>query len=258
VKQLFLISLIILFSGSYAYCQSNTEKTGSFKKITPLKNNTFDIKEFTRDSILMYKGVLSSIDPEVRQGKFYFYDNKGRVIVTGSYKQDIPYGTWVYYNDSFKAVKTINYSAVWDYLETEALNYTIDSTVLERLENKDKETMNPDGTFYLTEKMPTFKGGDPNLEFNKYIKRILIYPVYAAKKGITGQVKLQFIIDSKGKLRNPLIISPVFSDLNIEALRVSTESPVWKPGYHNNLPVNVKYDWSINFPCWDVFFIDFP
>jgi TonB family protein len=258
VKQLFLISLFILFPETYTFCQTSDETSDSFKKITPLKNNTYDIKEFTSDSLLIYKGILSSINPDVRQGKFYFYDNKGKIIVTGLYKQDIPYGTWVYYNESFEPIKAINYSAVWDYLETGALDYKIDSTILKSLKKKDKETMNPDGTFYLVEKMPSFNGGIPVLEFNKYINENLINPIYAARNGIGGQVEVQFIIDCEGKVRNPVITNPIISDLKIEALRLLSESPIWKPGYQNNLPINVKYSWSISFPQWDTYSFDFP
>lgn len=58
---------------------------------------------------------------------------------------------------------------------------------------------------------------------------------------------MQFIIDSKGNIRNPVIVSPLISDFNIEVLRLLSESPIWEPGYQNNLPINVRYNWSFEF-----------
>lgn len=247
MKKIFQFLLSIMLISTTAYCQNIIEAGDSLKKITLLKNNTYEIREFTKDSLLIYKGVLSSIDPEVRHGKYYFYNNKGNIIVTGLYNQDVPYGIWVYYDESMDTIKVINYTAVWNYLEKDALDYTVDTTVLKTLKKKDKVTMNPDGTFYDVTKRPTYKNTEPSLEFNRYINKTLVYPVYAARKEIKGEFAVQFIIDSNGKIRNPVLKSPAFSDLSIEALRIFSESPTWEPGFQNDIPVNVVYSWSFMF-----------
>jgi TonB family protein len=255
MKQLFLLSLICILFSEIVKCQNIDDQVISFKKITLLKNNTFEIKEFTNDSLLIYKGILSSRDPDVRHGKFYFFNNQGKVIVTGLYNQDIPYGIWVYYNESSDTIKAVNYTAVWKYLENDALDYTIDSTILKSLKEKDKMTMNDDGTFFSVSQMPKFNNKDALMEFNNFINESLVFPIYAARKGITGEINVQFVVDSHGKIRNPVITNPIISDLNIEAIRVLTESPIWEPGYQRNFPINVKYNWKIYFQPWSKFSI---
>jgi TonB family protein len=253
MKRLIFCSIILWFLSFSGLSQSNIISSDSLKTITLLKNSTYEIKEFTKDSLLIYKGTLSSINPEVRHGRFYFFDNKGKVIVTGIYKQDIPYGIWVYYNESYDTLKTINYTAVWDYLANEALDYSVDSTVLKKLKKKINEHLNPDGTFKEVDKMPMFNNKQPFTEFKKYLFENMVYPVYAARKEIQDQFDVQFIIDSKGNIKNPVLTSPALSDLSIEAIRMLFESHTWEPGYINNLPVNTIYSWTFNFNSWNMF-----
>ena len=237
----------LLFQSVIGICQTEIHTEDPYKFITLLKNNTYEIKEITEDSLLIYKGKLSSVMPEIRHGKFYFFDNQGKVVVTGFYNEDVPFGTWVYYNENNDTLKALDYSAVWEYLETDALDYETDIDVLNSLKSKDKETMNPDGTFFIVRNMPRFNGGDPAVTFNKYIQDQLVYPVYAARKGITGTVIVQFMIDDEGFVRNPVIVQSVHPDLNTEAVRVLTESPQWEPGRQGKQPVNVLFTWPMKF-----------
>ncbi len=265
MKQAFSFYLVLIFFTISCFCQipkevssykvivplknhsSVNEAYPSIKSIVPLKNNSFSIMEFTLDSLLIYKGTLSSIEPEIRDGNFYFYNSKGAVIVRGSYFQDIPDGKWVYYNENYDTVKVIDYSAVWKYIESGAFDFSIDSTEIKNLKNKDKKNMNPDGTFYSAQKMPAFNHGNPGLEFNKYIYSNLIYPIYPARRYTNQEVTIRFIVDSKGKIKSPLIVDSEISDFNIEIMRVLSESPLWEPGYQNNIPINFSMNWHIDF-----------
>ncbi len=83
MKHLILIVTFILI---YSYGLQAQEKWIPFKRyhtIQPLENGKYEIKEYTKDSIPIYKGVLSSVDPEVRHGKFYFLDRSGLLNMTG-------------------------------------------------------------------------------------------------------------------------------------------------------------------------------
>jgi TonB family protein len=101
--------------------------------------------------------------------------------------------------------------------------------------------------FFMVERMPTFNGGDIYTEFNKYMSSNLSYPPYAYFKGIQGRVIVQFMVDTAGNVRNPVIIRSSHTDLNLEALRVISESPKWQPGYQFNVPVNVLFTYPVNF-----------
>ncbi|MEA3480076.1 MAG: TonB family protein [Bacteroidota bacterium] len=94
---------------------------------------------------------------------------------------------------------------------------------------------------------PLFNGGNPNVEFARYVARHLKYPEIAAENGVYGRVTLQFVIDENGKLVDPVILRGVDPALDAEALRVVLASPKWTPGKQRNKPVKVSYTFPINF-----------
>lgn len=100
---------------------------------------------------------------------------------------------------------------------------------------------------YIVEIMPTFNGGDPSVEFNRYIASKMNYPEDAAQNGIKGRVYVKFIVNSKGELVNAEIYRGVHPDLNSEALRVVKSSPLWEPGIQSGVRVSVTYIFPINF-----------
>ena len=130
--------------------------------------------------------------------------------------------------------------------------------------------------FYVVEDMPTFNGGDPAIEFRKYIAQNLRYPDEAKEKGITGKVFVKFVVTSTGKVVIPqkkylakqqgkaldevVVVSYRPSDpaenlpaekyvrmFEDEVVRVISESPDWIPGRQRDKPVNVLYTFPVNF-----------
>lgn len=101
--------------------------------------------------------------------------------------------------------------------------------------------------FYKVEEMPTFNGGLPDREFNRFITKHLRYPEIAAENGVSGKVIVQFDIDLKGNLIDAIIYRGIDPALDKEALRVIMTSPRWTPGKQRNKPVKVRYTFPINF-----------
>jgi len=101
--------------------------------------------------------------------------------------------------------------------------------------------------FAAVEDKPLFNGGNPNVEFARFIARHLKYPEIAAENGVYGRVTLQFVIDETGKLVDPVILKGVHPALDAEALRVVLSSPRWTPGMQRNKAVKVSYTFPINF-----------
>jgi protein TonB len=101
--------------------------------------------------------------------------------------------------------------------------------------------------FVNVEEKPLFNGGDPITEFPRYIARNLRYPEIAAENGISGRVIVQFVIDEKGEVVDPVVLRPVDPALDAEAIRVIKTSPRWTPGKQRNKPVKVSYVFPINF-----------
>lgn len=105
----------------------------------------------------------------------------------------------------------------------------------------------PKEPVYIVEIMPTFNGGNPSIEFSKYIAAHLKYPEEAAANGIEGRVVVIFVIDKKGNLVDIEIYKGVHPALDKEALRVVANSPPWEPGIQSGIIVPVRYIFPINY-----------
>jgi protein TonB len=112
---------------------------------------------------------------------------------------------------------------------------------------EEKEEFAEEQVFLIVEDMPTFNGGDPRVEFWKYIGENLKYPQIAAENGISGRVYVQFVVNAKGKVEDAVVAAPVDPALDKEALRVVMSSPLWTPGKQRGKPVKVFYTFPINF-----------
>jgi protein TonB len=109
------------------------------------------------------------------------------------------------------------------------------------------ENIEEEQIFYIVEDMPTFNGGEPAVEFRKYIANNLEYPEIAAENGISGRVIVQFAVNSTGKVVDAIVVRSVDPALDKEAIRVVMASPKWSPGKQRGKPVKVLFTFPINF-----------
>lgn len=95
--------------------------------------------------------------------------------------------------------------------------------------------------------MPEFIGGEAML--TKYIAAHLQYPEHEAKGKMSGKVVINFTVDRHGNIRDANVIEkPVNGDaLALEALRMVTSMPAWKPGIKAGLRVHVSYTLPVYF-----------
>lgn len=237
---LFLISIPL-------YSQWDIRIDESLKKVTPLNDGSYSIEHYTNDTITAIRGFLSQTNPEVRHGKFEFYNEDGKTLVSGEYFEDVPIGEWIYLDDSEDTLIVIDYNPVWDYLDREAMGVDYDLSTLDSLKRKEKRSMFSDGTFSVVEEMPTFNGGDPQFEFSRHVREELITPIWPSLFLTGRSVSTRFLIDTEGMVHSPNIITSYSPDLAIEALRILYESPPWEPGKINGFPVNVWQNWNFVF-----------
>ena len=111
----------------------------------------------------------------------------------------------------------------------------------------DEEQIDEEEIFYIVEDMPTFNGGDPAIEFRKYIAANLEYPEIAAENGISGRVIVQFAVNSNGRVVDAVVVRSVDPALDKEAIRVVMTSPPWTPGRQRGKAVKVLFTFPINF-----------
>jgi len=223
---------------------------GNIKIIKELKNGTYSIKELTRDSSIIYSGKLASIYPRIRQGKYYFFSEEGKIKATGTYQNDIPVGSWQYFNNEGIVVRSLDYTSVVKFLMEEQNHPLVDSAYM----GSDDPAINSDGSFSIAEKMPKFDKKDPATSFSDYIIKQLHYPQYPKIKGLEGKVIVQFTIDKEGYVRNPVVVKGAHMDLNMEALRIIINSPQWTPGKVDGNFVNVVFSFPVYFRLQETFF----
>lgn len=103
------------------------------------------------------------------------------------------------------------------------------------------------GVRIFAEVMPEFNGGFDSLY--SYIKKNLKYPEWERKEGIDGNVFVTFIVDEKGKIKEPKILKSVDRSRNFdkEVIKLINEMPNWKPGQENGQDVAVQFTLPIRF-----------
>ncbi len=77
-----------------------------------------------------------------------------------------------------------------------------------------------------------------------------VYPIAMNKSGLRGQVKVEFIVDKTGAVKNPVIIesnNPGFNEAAIEAVLQWT----FKPGIKGGVPVDVRMQLPVVFELTD-------
>ncbi len=88
--------------------------------------------------------------------------------------------------------------------------------------------------FVVVEQMPELIGGIEKLQ--KMIK----YPEIARQAGVNGRVFVQFVVDTNGKVTDPVVLRGIGGGCDEEALRVIKKAE-FKPGMQRGKPVKVRY-----------------
>lgn len=98
---------------------------------------------------------------------------------------------------------------------------------------------------YMPDRDAEFPGG--MLGLGQYITDNLQYPASAKEKGISGNVRVSYIIDKDGSIIDAKVIDSVDPDLDNEALRLIRSMPKWKPGVRKSRYVKMRTSTVINF-----------
>lgn len=105
--------------------------------------------------------------------------------------------------------------------------------------------------FQLVAQKPGFNGGDAN-EFSKWVSENVRYPEKCCQSRVQGRVTLQFTVTEEGKVRDVKVLRSVNDEMDKEAVRVVSESPLWTPGRdENGEVVPVKYVFPVIFQLPD-------
>jgi TonB family protein len=101
-------------------------------------------------------------------------------------------------------------------------------------------------TFVVVEEMPQFPGGGKDAMV-AWIVSNLKYPAEAVKNKITGTILVDFMVSSRGKVKNVVVNKPVNPLLDAEAVRVISSMPDWKPATQAGKGVDVQIKVPVEF-----------
>ncbi len=93
----------------------------------------------------------------------------------------------------------------------------------------------------------SFKGGE--LELYKYLANNIVYPKKSKRKGIQGNIIINFIIQQDGSITNIHTVNKIEhgEELEKEAIRVVANMPNWVPASCRGECFSVVYNLPINF-----------
>ncbi len=92
----------------------------------------------------------------------------------------------------------------------------------------EKDNVPEKDVFFITDKMPQYPGGE--MELNKFIAENLQYPEEARAQKAEGVVIVRFVVTSKGKAEDALILQSVHPAIDAEVLRIVGKLDRFIPG----------------------------
>ena len=128
-----------------------------------------------------------------------------------------------------------------EIIEDVDINISADLDIGDQLSMPPPPEEEPEEDFFIVvENQPELIGGIGGLQ-----KKIR-YPEMARRAGIEGRVYVQFIVNERGEVENPVIIRGIGGGADEEALRVVRDAK-FRPGLQRGRPVRVQFSLPIVF-----------
>lgn len=102
-----------------------------------------------------------------------------------------------------------------------------------------------DEIFQFVEDQPSPLGGMK--AFYAYVGKNMKYPAQARRMGIEGKVYITFVVGKDGALTDVKVLKGIGAGCDMEAIRVLSGAPKWKPGKQRGRPVRVRMQLPIIF-----------
>lgn len=108
-----------------------------------------------------------------------------------------------------------------------------------------KEAAGFDTVYNIVDTLPSFIGGEE--AWKKYLKKNMKYPKKAWWEELEADVYLEFVVRKDGSITDIAHLTVNGWGFEEEAVRLLKNSPKWKPGIKNKVPVNYHAKLSIPF-----------
>jgi protein TonB len=204
------------------------------------------IKNINRAKFLMHTAKVNDTC-----WQWDYYNFKGPLIKIESYRDadgKVPNGFFAYYNnagylDSCGYVVNQRKDRLWTYFQgdsgkvyfTQTFEYgKLVKSEDYRIKRGPKEEI-VDKTLSKVEVESEFPGGAK--AWQTYLTKNLNYPQRAVDLKIDGTVWILFIVDTEGKITEPVVAKSAEFSMDQESLRMIRNSPLWTPAFQNGRKV---------------------
>ena len=198
------------------------------RTIKPVKeaNNIFEVTDHYSDGKVQMQGYFSSIKPEIRNGEFKYYSEKGILTIRNIWVNNIVAETFNYDSTG----KQTQHIVTREYLATLSPKEKFEKYGIKAIETQ-----------------PIFPGGEK--AFSDFLAKNIAYPKKALQKNIQGRVLVSATIDELGNLSKIKVIQPSHPFLNEEAVRVGKLLPKkkWTPAQDKGKSVSADFVFPVLF-----------
>lgn len=227
-----------------------------FYRLIKRENNLYVVQDYYKNKVLQMDGSFTSLHPELYEGYFKYFNEKGILIKEGEYKKNVEEGEWKLYYDIGRLMRVENY--LHGNLEGNLKSYYPNAKLRRDEEYKNGKLVKgacytdkgKDTAFYASYQTPEFTGG--LIALKKYLLDNMKYPKDALEKGIEGSVFIKFTVTAKGNIENIFVQKSVYPSLDAEALRLVKGMSKWQPGRKNDMPQKVVFNIPIPFKISEV------
>lgn len=94
---------------------------------------------------------------------------------------------------------------------------------------------------------PKFNGGDPLVEFPKWVYQNLRYPEEARRANASGTALVMFSVNQDGTVSDINVQESPHESITEEIIRIFSKSPLWTPAYLDEKPIKVVYTMPLTF-----------
>ncbi|MFZ5941833.1 MAG: TonB family protein [Bacteroidota bacterium] len=239
-----LVSLLFIQA---LQAQNTYPENATVEILKKLDDNKYSIRALTADSVPLYQGTFSSLEPRIREGVFTFFYPSGNVFATGRYRKNFPAGPWTFYDTLLQVQHTIDYDDAMVFFKDTLAIIPFDSLNAKKIKKKELDFIDKEGSFCTIDEVPVFRKDYSRKAFHAFCDSLMIVPAYNQVMDIPKFVTVDFIIDYQGKLRHPKITRSGGPDLNLEILRILAHSPAWEPAVLNDIPVSSRMEFTFDF-----------
>jgi antitoxin component YwqK of YwqJK toxin-antitoxin module len=222
-----LLLFFVLLSSVTFYSQKKVYYTEEFKELRTTEGATYystyeDTKEGTTRTTYFIDGTkrnydqFSNFKKRILNGKSESWYESGAKELASFFVEGQEEGSLTRYYENSHIKRTENYKK-GEFIDGKCFD-----------ENGTEITFFP---YYVK---PEFPGGIQ--EFYKYIEK-----KFKSQNAAKGTIKITFVVEKNGALKDFKIIQGLNYDMNAEALRVLNDSPLWIPGKIDGKDARVKY-----------------